>query len=634
MKDMTGYLKRILLFFSLIFGLFFTSKSPIYADNEFEISTIFKHTITEDSQINTIIDISLKANDRPRVLSFYTITIEKEDIDPEIILVNSTKNLNSTIYNRDGATDLAVTFSELIISDTKTTTLRISYTEPLSIEGNKIMIDSSLSEIDTDSIIITYPKTMGDILWSSNTLSKFSAQGDYYKAEISKPISPDTILVLGDSLTYNFTISRSLNNTLEESSQTFDITLPQDNLTQTLVIESISPQPDFSSRDEEGNLTVSYIVEAQKQIDVIIKGEILVLESLIKTEEPTNPFLIKESNYWKISNEQEISNIDRYIDRNWVKLPDNFDSINDFNTDTDKEKFYKGIYKYIVTRLDVDKTSNTVLQGGTRDGAEAVLKNVSKADADDYADLCVATYRHYGIPARMNVGYLTDVSGITEDGIFHSWCEYYNLVEKSWVQVDPFLEEYKSVDLYKSSLRDHIKILTRGKSSLSPKLAFYSENDFNAKSISSEITPILSFDSNILFKNIYTTSQFVQGSIYIKNTGNIPITKFSIIEENVPISSNIDAITNEATLLLLPGEDISIPFNIPIEEFNEKEDKKDIKISIQCSSESQFSKSVSVESNLEIKIPIWIEVLSFSISLICFIGIVFLIYLGYRKFKT
>ena len=635
MKDTTGYLKRILIFFSFTLFLLFSIPSQLHAEDEFKTAAEFKHTISKEENIETTIDISIKANDHPRVLSFYTITLEEEDVEPEVSLTNSDKEVNATVYHRDGATDVAVTFKELVISETQSTILRLSFTKALNMEGNKITINSGLSGIEINSVTILYPKTFGDILWSSNTLSKFSAQGDFYKAEMRDPSSKNTIIVLGDSLSYEFSISRSLNNTLEESSQTFDITLPQDNLTQTLIIESMSPQPDISNRDEEGNLTISYIVQPQGQIDVVIKGQILVLESTVETEAPTNPYLTKRSSYWQLSDSQEISNINRYIDRNWIKLPDHFETIGDLEKEEDKESFYKGVYKYIIARLNVDKSSSSVLQGGSRESADAILQDVSKADADNYADLCVAIYRYYGIPARMNIGYLTDVSGITEDGIFHSWCEYYNSVDKTWIQLDPFLEEYKETDLYKNSLRDHIKILTRGKSSFSPKLAFYSENDFLIENTSSEIKPILDFDSQITFKKPLTTSSFIQGAIYIKNTGNVPITRFSILEENLPISSNIDAITSERTLLLLPGEEISIPFNIAASEMIEfQESNSSVDISLSCSSESQISETKSVISEVNIEIPSWVKLLSFFISAIILCLIIFLVYLGYKKVKA
>jgi len=632
MKDILGYLKKTLIFFNILVFSFLFFPSNIYSTEEFNVSASFEHTVSENDEVKTVVDISIKANSNPRVLSFYTITIPKENIEPTISLVNSTKELDFSVYNRNNATDVAITFTDLIVSDSKDIVLRLEYTTPLDIKGSRISVESKLIDIPTNYITIIYPKDMGNIVWSSNTLSKFSGQGNYYKGEISKPSSDDTVLVLGDSVTYEFTITRSLSNSLDDP-QTYDITLPQDNITQTLILKSITPLPDLSNRDEEGNLTISYIVEASEQIDVTISGEIVLLDSSLEIEEPSNPFLTEEFSYWHISNDQEITNINRYIDRNWINLPTNFESVNDFQNDSEKELFYKAIYKYIVNRLEVDKSSTTVLQGGSRKGAIAVLENVSKSDTNDYADLCVATYRHYDIPSRMNIGYLTDISGITRDGIFHSWCEYYDLVEKSWIALDPFLEDYKGIDLYHSSLKDHIKIISRGKSPVSPKLAFYTENDFRVQSSNLEITPSFNFTAEILFEKNLTTLNFVKGNIYIKNSGNIPLTQFSIEDENIPIANHIDLISNERTLLLLPGEDISIPFNIPIDEIPDIDRSLSIKTSILGSSESQYFKTIDTESTLDISIPTWVSIISYIIISIFFLGIVFLVYLGYRRYR-
>ena len=522
MKNTIGCLKKILIFSSLsVFFLFvFLQKFPIYSSEEtFEVYADFTHTVVDSTEIETIVDISLKSKDGSRVLSYYTITIPEEDLDPTVTLLNSTKDFTAGVYSRDGATDITITFTDLVVSESTETIIRLTYTSPADIESSRFTLHSEITDIDTNNIEILYPKDMGAIVWSSNTLSKFSAQGDHYIANITNPSSYDTILIFGDSIIYNFNITRSLNNTLEESSETFDITLPQDNLTQTLLITSIDPLPSFSSRDEEGNLTVSYIVEPSEQINVKIVGQVILLDTTTEIEKPTNPFLLENTGYWNITSEQEIVNIERYIDRNWVGLPDEFESIDDFTKDSNKNTFYKALYKYIVNRLDVDESSLTVLQGGTRDGAESVLEDVSESDSDDYADLCVAVYRYYNIPARMNLGYLTDVSGITEDGIFHSWCEYYDDIQKKWVEIDPFLEDYKEVELFQNTLKDHIKIITRGKSAVSPKLAFYTENNFEAESANENISPVIDFDLELQFEENTTTSQYVQGSIYIKNTG-------------------------------------------------------------------------------------------------------------------
>jgi len=632
MKDILGCLKKILIFSSISLSFILLFPLKIYSDEEFNIFASFEHTVLNENEVETIVDISIKANGNPRVLSFYTITIPQENIEPTISLVNSTKKLNSAVYSRDNATDIVITFTDLVISNAQDTILRLTYTTSLDTPGSQLSLESELTDISTEYITILYPKNMGDIVWSSNTLSKFSGQGNYYKVEISQPSSNNTILILGESLIYEFTITRSLSNTLEDS-QSFDITLPQDNITQALIIDSMSPLPDSSSRDEEGNLTITYVVQPNEQMDVIILGKILLFDSNTERTKPTNPFLTKGFSYWNISNDQEIANINRYIDRNWVDLPDNFNCIDDFKNNADKKIFYKAIYKYIVNRLDVDKSSTTVLQGGSRDGAKAVLENVSNSNADDYADLCVAAYRHYDIPSRMNIGYLTDVSGITKNGIFHSWCEYYDLTEKKWISLDPFLEDYKEVDQYHSSLKDHILIISRGKSPVAPKLAFYTENDFRAKNCSSETIPSFDFTAEILFEKNFTTLNFVKGSIYIQNTGNIPLTQFLIENETIPIANHIDLVSNERILLLLPGEDISIPFNIPTNEIQNIDSPINVKFSVLGLSESQYSKTIDSESTLDISTPFWIKIVSYTISLMIFAGIVFLVYFVYKRYR-
>ena len=80
----------------------------------------------------------------------------------------------------------------------------------------------------------------------------------------------------------------------------------------------------------------------------------------------------------------------------------------------------------------------------------------------------------------------------------------------------------------------------------------------------------------------------------------------------------------------MPGEDISIPFDIPIEDIS-YEENMEVNIALSCSSESQYLSSKITTSNLVLNTPFLINLLTYAIVILTLVGIGFLIYFVYKK---
>ena len=112
----------------------------------------------------------------------------------------------------------------------------------------------------------------------------------------------------------------------------------------------------------------------------------------------------------------------------------------------------------------------------------------------------------------MVVGYVSNISGYTSDGFYHHWVTYYDQDKQKWVEADPFLEEYTKNSLFENPFNDHITILTRGKSPLSPTITFFSPNDFTvALDTNSTLEKNFSVKSELRFDNYDITKKYAIG---------------------------------------------------------------------------------------------------------------------------
>jgi len=623
MRNLTGYLKRIVfLSSSLLFLISFTK--PLQAEDSFQINTSFQHEITSD-QINTEVIVNISSDDS-KVISYYTASIPEKDINVKCFSVKTGKKIECTEYHRGSNTDILFNLNNSVVRKDTPLEVKISYSKK-SAEGNAYNITSKVLDANTNSVIIKYPKEKGEPLWTSDPLSNIKLINDSYQVTINKPLYSNISLLFGRNIQYKFEVSRSFQNSTDDN-ETFELVLPPDTKDQIIIWDDISPLPNSSTIDEDGNYIFKYIVSPNSTLDCKIKGYI---EKVSSTEESDiRTYLTKETGYWNITNTSEDKRVKTYMKKQGVNLPDGFDDINTLDN-PNKELFYKNIYKYVVEKLNLDKTQTLGIEDISRLGSTTLTESAQNAKPIDYADFYIALLRKYNIPSRLVIGYVSKISGYTSDGFYHYWVEYYDTMNSKWMTADPFLEDYTQKDLFKSDFYDHLTILRRGKSTVSPNITFYSNTDFKVEFLS-DGNKEKTFEpkTELYFEKLKSTDKYLKGYIYITNQGNIAITSTSFLSSNINnILKYIDPVNNTTSHIILPKQNATIQMNIPYSSISSPE----LFVNLKFSNTSTNTKEIMVKQNVSEIIPIYITLLSKFASILCFFIFIYLVYFVYRKIR-
>ncbi len=630
MKDLIGYLKKIQSKYSLLglsfivlallfsfFSFFFIK--PLLATGNFQVSTNFEHTLSPDT-VKTDVIMHLES-DSPRVISYYTATIDLEQLRVECINFKTRETLECTTFNRGSSTEILINLNNSVVRPDNPLQVLLTYNTPRG-EDSTYNLTSQVHDTTTNSVLIRYPKELGEPLWTSDPVHNIRVVGENFEALINKPAYSKISLLFGEKLLYGFNINKVFSNTHGNENQTFELYVPADTPTQTIIWEEISPLPNTALKDEDGNYIFKYIVEPNQTLDCNISGYIQKTESL-EYNGNIRSFLTQQTGYWSISNNTEFRRINTFLKRKGLNIENNFEDAESLNK-SERELFYKYIYQYVIDRLNFEKDMPLGIGTQARLGANTLTDSPNKASSIDYADFYIALLRRYNVPSRLVVGYISNITGYTSDGFYHHWVEYLDTNTNKWVTADPFLEEYFEKNLFGSPFLDHLVVLRRGKSAVAPKMSFFQETDFVVRSeTEKDISPKFEVNSNLSFEGYKVTDKFVKGYIHISNSGNIAINEYNISKSNIKnIQSYLDPVNNLQSTVVLPKQNSTIQFNIPYEEI----DSSNIFVNIQYSNLNIYKKDETLETKIEETTPLYLSLLSKAISLLVFGAFVFLIY--------
>jgi len=623
MRGLIGYLKKI-LFLSSILALTLSLAQKTSAAEPFQIYTSFEHKI-ESKNISTEAILQIRS-DSPRVISYYTASIPQKNLDILCYLVKTNKRINCTTFHRGSNTDVLLELNNAVVK--KDAPLEVMLRYKISNDSsNAFNISSKILDTTTSSVLIQYPKTIGEPLWTSDPLSSIKAVKDSFQILINKPIHPTISILFGEKVSYKFSISRNLQNTTEEN-QTFELIVLPDTKDQTVIWTDISPLPNSAVLDENGNYVFKYIVPPSQSMECKIDGYV---EKIISEEkEKGADHLTKPTGYWNIVNSSEWIRVQTYMKRHNLNILKDFDDIESLKTE-EKEIFYKALYKYVVEKLNFNKNLTLGIETTARLGANILTESALESAPIDYADFYIALLRHYKIPSRMVIGYVSEISGYTADGFYHYWVEYYDSTLSKWVTADPFLSDYLNKDLFKSDFFDHITVLKRGKSSVSPNITFYSENDFKVEFSPSEKEDISFLPTvELTFEKLKSTDQYLKGYLYILNSGNIGINSHFLEKSNIEnIRKYIDPVNNIYSKIILPKQSATIQLNIPYNSIR----SSNIFLNLTLANNSSNQKNFLLEQNVTEILPIYILIISKIISISVFLVGFFLIYFGIKKIR-
>jgi hypothetical protein len=641
MKDLTGYLKKILskyslLSFLLISGVFlfsfiltsFSIKPSLAADTvgNFQISTDFEHTLTQEG-VNTEALLTL-SSDIPRVLSYYTATIPMEELKVTCIDFKTGKTLECTTYKRGSSTDILINSNNSVIRPDSPLQILLKYSTSIS-EKSSYNLSSEIHDTITDSVLIRYPKQMGEPLWTSDPINNIRSVGDNLEVLINKPTYSNISLLFGEKLLYRFEINKVFSNSLNDENQTFEIYVPSDTYTQTIIWEEISPLPNTSLKDDDGNYIFKYVVSPDETLDCNISGYIQKIESGNYDETPKT-FLTQKVGYWSINNSTEFRRINTYLKRKGLEVDNSFDNVENLDN-LQKELFYKYLYQYVIERLNIQEDISLGIGTQARLSANTLIDSPNNASAIDYTDFYIALLRNYNVPSRLAIGYISNITGYSSDGFYHHWVEYLDTNQNKWITADPFLEEYFEKDLFGSAFLDHIVILRRGKSAVAPKISFFQETDFIVNSeTQKDILPKFAIDSEFSFDQHKITDKYIRGYVHISNTGNLAVNEYSILKSNISdISKYLDPVNNLQSQIILPKQNNSIQFNVPYDKIT----SKNLFVNILYTNLKRYKKEETLETEVIETVPIFVSILSKVVSLVIFGVFVFLIYFLVVIFK-
>ncbi|HBB64892.1 MAG: hypothetical protein UR34_C0005G0017 [candidate division WS6 bacterium GW2011_GWC1_33_20] len=555
MRNLNGFLKILLLsIYSILFSTFFFSNS-VFAQQGFQVYSDFYYIWHED-YVDSTIYLTITTDGSSRAITYYTITIPDENIVPEIYSINRDTKLDPTIHRRTSATDIVVDLDNLLLTNSKPITLKITFKTPVS--DKQLSLISSVTNTTTRTFSFTYPSSKGEITWISAPIQNIKSVGDSTEV-ITTPQETNRVnLAFGEEILYKFQINRNLTNSGDQIISS-EISLPLNNNKQHIVIEKVLPQPDKSYKDRDDNYILQYEVAPQSNIEVSVEGYLLMSKSTYDISYPD----IENFALWEIKDDSLKRHINRYLKEYGLNISESFSKIDELTTEAEYEVLYKGIYQYVITNLEPNTLTLGSLSGSERIGGQQVLINQSVSTSEDYADAIISLYRYHNIPARLVIGYVTNISQHNSEDIYHYWAEYYDKTKKDWILVDPFLEDFSKISLWGRDMPDHISLIYRNSNPNSPKLFYFTKEDFSVE-IEKGIPEITyEFDADFSFTPYKLLDPYLQGSITLSNKGNTILDSFLITKSNPEIDKYIDYIENNNQVALLPGQTYQIKFNIP-----------------------------------------------------------------------
>lgn len=472
MKNSLGFLIIPLLLFSLL--LF---PAPVNAN----VSTSATINYNVSSKFETSIDVVLKNSSKSlAVVNYFTIVLPYQNVS-DIQLSMPGRNITSTAFKQKNGTEVIINLKNLVIQGRSSDAFRLTFQSINTIDSNwgYAKLKSKIDGLKIDKVTLKYDNSKPDIsAITGATLTKLGS-GNY---EFNS-ISASTIAMnFGEPVTFKYSFNKTyLNDSDEEIVQ--EVVLPVTDSTQTLVLDSLSPDPVSQRIDNDNNVILGFKVDPEKQTIVNIQGYIIKKKE--NNQQGYTDTDLKTEGFWSLTNQFERIRLENYLKEKQL------------------DKNAINISKFVASRFNLSVGNNdgkSSFENALRMGPDTAIGRKDNAIAEDYADLLITLLRENSIPSRMIVGYLPKSHQFISDGAFHSWVEYYDVNQKIWLNLDPSTADlFKSPD-YDANNSNTIKLLVRSKHYNLPKLPFITNKDLIIEPSSENITEIFNpeLDGNVL----------------------------------------------------------------------------------------------------------------------------------------
>jgi hypothetical protein len=505
MKNLIGYSLLTLLLFSFL-------STHTFANSNVTSSNNLHFTINQkdvDTVSSTIV-IKNKSN-LPAVVNSYSIFLPFSNIT-NLKVGTKNQDFQFSSYDKTTGKQLVIRFNNRVIDTKGNYQFSISFNTTFDKDSNwgYLKLPIKFGNLTANQVVISYPDSKPKPAYISEMKTTIKASSGSNVVTVTNPQNSYLSMLFGPTPTYSFELKKNYIN-YASTSEVYDLILPSSSDKQTLVIQNVSPSPEYTKSDTDSNIILGFKVEAEKQINIHVSGFIVKDESI---KFKANRLVEDNIGYWTLSNQKEISRVKSYI------------STNDY-----EKNIPKGLSKYIIDNFEIEKLNTTSLENVLRGGINVAIDRKANAIVEDYADCLIAYLRYYGYNARMVIGYIPNSSIYSQTGFFSSWVEYYDETKSDWILLDPAITDVNNMK-GEINQNDRIPIIIRETNPITPKLQYFKSDEINITPISSTITP--------LFKYSLTGNK-------VANTGNT-VLEVKTVEKNIyllPGSSENISTNNE-----------------------------------------------------------------------------------------
>lgn len=508
-----------MIFYLLTTILFLFKSNLVYATSEFTIQKNIDYQFDSLGNAQVTQDIKLINNYSVIYPKEYQLIIYGQQISN----LTANDNLGNILKNtsvKNDSTTIYLQFNQPSINTQKSTDFQIKYNidNLAQNQGNiwKINLPKhTTNPKDQIQTTIIVPVNWGKLAYSSLSLSPQT--NTLNQTIVVPPHSSDQSITLafGETQIFNFNLTFFLENNHNET-KNFQIPLPPETDTQTIVYTNINPTPQNINVDPDGNFLAQYQLLPNQKISIIAQGQVQV--------HPPNPdfpqikplsFHTQTDQFWPASN-PTITNYAKNL-----QSP-------------------KKIYDFVVNTLAYNPN---IIQNATRKDPLKSLLEPQNSLCTDFTDLFISIARASSIPSREIQGFIYTQDNLlqpqnTSLDILHAWPQFWNQDQNMWQQIDPTWQSTTKGDDYFNSVDlNRVILVFHGLSSINPPPPGSYNSSPNQKTVDITLTNNL---LNTQFSPLVLTLK--KSKLTVHNPNQQSITNLSITNSSFSLNKTTDII--------------------------------------------------------------------------------------------
>jgi len=571
MKSKKFILKAIII----ICTIFLSCGKSLAQGDQFSIDYILEYDINENGETDVIhkaIITNLQNDVIPTIYTFSAKQLKIYDVSAK----TNEKDTNPKVEEKNGETVISATIKDYAIGEGRQNTIILNYkTKSIAVKSGKIW-NIYIPKIQAPekasgyNIKISVPQSFGSKVYISPA-PELQKEEDgkiafYFTKENIQ--SSGISAAFGEYQPVNFKIRYQIKNDSFLPAIKKVAFPPDIKNYQSMSYKKISPSPEKTKTDKDGNVIAYYFLKPKNKLEIEIIGTARLYGRQIdpnlgggfeKIPDNLKKIYTKEQKYWETKS--------KYIQQIAQELKDE-----NLNVVQNAER----VYEFVIQNLSYDYEAQN--KGMVeRKGAKEAIVQKENSTCMEFADLFIAISRAIGIPAREVNGYAFASEGenkpisinLNGGDYLHSWAEFYD-PNYGWVQVDPTWGETSGIDYFYKNDTNHLSFVVKGLNSEHPFSAGTYRFNGNEKLIETALSQTSSdedFIPNIEVKKVFNFNLFrsLKGfkKIKVENTGNVSV--YEINGKALPIRSStytfIKKDSEKFEFLDINGNKFSLPIN-------------------------------------------------------------------------